>query len=184
MAVKTCTVNGKPWYKGGDGICHIYTMGDKEDRQSAKDLAMADDEKMTKQEIEQPQIQKSDKTMKIIKTDNGFNTVLFVALTPEETDRNWDVITVEEITKTAHDFVRNLTKKAVNVDHQDDTEIETAEFVESFIAPVDIAVGLETIPEWSWVVGIKFDDTTYQAIKDGDFVGISIEWYGNREQVA
>ena len=121
--------------------------------------------------------------MQIIKTDNSFNTVLFVALVPMETDRNGDAITNEEITKTAHDFVRNLTKKAVNVDHQSDTDIETAEFVESFIAPVDIPVGLETIPEGAWVVGIKFDDDTYKAIQDGDFVGISIEGKGNREQL-
>lgn len=113
--------------------------------------------------------------MQIIKTDNSFNTVLFVALVPLEIDRNGDIITEEEITKTAHDFVRNLGKKAVNVDHEDNTEITTAEFVESFIAPVDIPVGLETIPQGAWVVGIRFDDDTYKAIQDGEFVGISIE---------
>ena len=48
---------------------------------------------------------------------------------------------------TAHEFVRNLNKKAVNVDHQDNTEITSAEFVESFIAPVEIQVGFETIPK-------------------------------------
>jgi len=78
--------------------------------------------------------------MKIIKTDNCFNTVLFVALVPFEIDRNGDIITDEEITKTAHDFVKNLASKSVNVDHTEDTEIKTAEFVESFIAPVDIPV--------------------------------------------
>lgn len=128
-------------------------------------------------------MQDKDKKMQIIKTDNGFNTVLFVALVPLEVDRNGDMITEEEITKTAHDFVMNLSKKAVNVDHEDDTEIKTAEFVESFIAPVEIQVGLETIPKGSWVVGIKFDDDTYKAIQDGDFVGISIEWFGKREEI-
>ena len=125
----------------------------------------------------------TDKKMQIIKTDNGFNTVLFVALVPLEVDRNWDIITEQEITKTAHDFVMNLSKKAVNVDHEDDTEIKTAEFVESFIAPVEIQVWFETIPKGSWVIGIKFDDETYKAIQDGDFVGISIEWYWAREEV-
>jgi hypothetical protein len=50
------------------------------------------------------------------------------------------MISEDEITKTAHDFVKNLNKKAVNVDHEDDTDIKTAEFVESFIAPVEIEV--------------------------------------------
>lgn len=122
--------------------------------------------------------------IQIIKTDNSFNTVLFVALVPFEVDRNWDIITEEEITMTAHEFVRNLNKKAVNVDHEDNTEITSAEFVESFIAPVEIQVGFETIPKWSWVVGIKFDDATYKAVQDGDFVGISVEGFGVREKVA
>ena len=66
---------------------------------------------------------------------------------PFEIDRNGDIITDVEITKTAHDFVKNLGDKAVNVDHEEETDLETAEFVESFIAPVDIQVGLETIPK-------------------------------------
>lgn len=98
-------------------------------------------------EQEKSKIEKNANKMQIIKTDNGFNTVLFVALVPFEIDRNGDIITEEEITKTAHDFVRNLSKKSVNVDHQEDTDITTAEFVESFVAPVTIPVGLETIPK-------------------------------------
>lgn len=89
----------------------------------------------------------TEKKIQIIKTDNSFNTVLFVALVPFEVDRNGDIITQDEITKTAHEFVRNLSKKVVNVDHEDDTEIRTAEYVESFIAPVEIQVGFETIPQ-------------------------------------
>lgn len=125
-----------------------------------------------------------DKTMQIIKSDNSFNTILFVALVPMEIDRNGDMITEAEITKTAHDFVRNLSKKKVNVDHESDTDIATAEFVESFVAPVEINVWLETIPKGSWVVGIKFDDDTYSAIQNGDFVGISIEGVGIKEEIA
>lgn len=121
--------------------------------------------------------------IQIIKTDNKHNTVLFVALVPFEVDRNWDIITEDEITKSAHEFVRNLNKKAVNVDHEDNTEIQLAEFVESFIAPVEIQVGFEMIPKWSWVVGIKFDDATYKAVQDGDFVGVSVEGSGVREKV-
>jgi len=123
------------------------------------------------------------KEMQIIKTDNSCNTILFVALVPLEIDRNGDSITEQEITKTAHEFVRNLSKKAVNVDHESNTDIANAEFVESFIAPVEVQVWLENIPKWSWVVGIKFDDDTYKAIQGGDFVGISIEGVGVSEAV-
>lgn len=156
-------------------------MGDRDSREKAKTSA-----EMQGREIEQEKnklTKKEDGKMHIIKTDNSFNTVLFVALVPLEIDRNGDMITEDEITKTAHDFVRNLNKKAVNVDHEEETDIKNAEFVESFIAPVDIPVGLETIPKGAWVVGIKFDDDTYKAIQDGDFVGISIEGVGQREEL-
>lgn len=120
--------------------------------------------------------------IQIIKTDNSFNTVLFVALVPDEVDRNWDIITLEEITKTAHEFMSNVNDKSLNVDHND-WEIIKAEFVESFVAPVEIPVGLETIPKGSWVVWIKFDDDTYKAIQDWDFVWISIQWKWIREEI-
>jgi len=119
--------------------------------------------------------------VKIIKTDNSFNTVLFVALAPDEEDRNGDVITEDEITKTAHDFIRNLNKKAVNVDHKENTDIDNAEFVESFVAPVDISVWDETIQKWSWIIWIKFDEKTYTNIKKWEYIWISIEWKWNRE---
>lgn len=124
-----------------------------------------------------------DQQIQIIKTDDSFNTVLFVALVPNEMDRNWDYITEHEITKTAHDFMINLHEKRVNVDHQKETDIEDAKFVESFIAPVDIHVWMEIIPKWSWVVGIRFDSATYQEILEWDFVGISIEWFGTRQEI-
>lgn len=180
MPIKTCRLDGKPWYKWGDsGKCYTYNSWDKEAREKARSKA---EDQWKAIEVNKAEDQ-NDLKMQIIKTDNSFNTVLFVALVPFETDRNGDVITDVEITKTAHDFVRNLSKKAVNVDHEDDKDIENAEFVESFIAPVDIPVGLETIPKWAWVVGIQFDDETYKAIQDGEFVGISIEWYWNREEM-
>jgi len=162
MAVKTCRIDGND-----------YTSGDKTSREEAKIKAEKQGVLMNKE-------QSND--MQIIKTDNSFNTVLFVALAPDEEDRNGDTITLEEITKTAHDFVLNLSKKAVNVDHEEGTDIQTAEFVESFVAPVSIKVGKSKIPSWSWVVGIRFDDETYKAIVDGDFVGISIEGRGVREE--
>lgn len=180
--IQACRINDEPWYKYGEsGTCYTYIFGDQKSREDAKTQA-----EMQGREIEQEKtkIEKTSSKMQIIKTDNGFNTVLFVALVPFEIDRNGDIITEEEITKTAHDFVRNLSKKKVNVDHEKDTDIQTAEFVESFVAPVTIPVGLETIPKGSWVVGIKFDDETYQKIQDGEFVGISIEGVGQREEIS
>lgn len=182
MPVKACQINGKPWYKRwDDGACYPYEMWDKDSRETARSKAM---EQWKAIEVNKVNTTIDVDTTRIVKTEvSSFNTVLFVALVPFDVDRNGDIITDVEITKTAHDFVIHLSKKKVNVDHQENTDITTAEFVESFIAPVEIPVGLEVIPKWAWIVGIRFDDDTYKAIQDGEFVGISIEWKGIREEI-
>jgi hypothetical protein len=62
----------------------------------------------------------------------SFNTVLFVALVPDKEDRNGDIISADEIVKTAHKFMSDLQNKAVNIDHTDEL-VEDAQFVESYI---------------------------------------------------
>ncbi len=82
---------------------------------------------------------------RIIKTNDTHKTVTYVILEPDSPDLDGDYIDENEIIKTAHDFVENLHLKKINYNHQDDTDTEDATFVESFIAPVDIEVGEETI---------------------------------------
>lgn len=62
--------------------------------------------------------------IKLLKTDDKHKTVSFCVLTPDIEDRNWDVITSEEIIKTADDFGANMQNKFLNIDHEDNTEIE------------------------------------------------------------
>lgn len=80
--------------------------------------------------------------IKLLKTDDNHKTVSFCVLTPDIEDRNWDVITTDEIIKTAHDFGANMQNKFLNIDHEDNTQIEKSkyQFVENFIAPNDIIV--------------------------------------------
>lgn len=65
---------------------------------------------------------------------------MFVVLTPNVADRNGDIMSEDQIIKTAHEFVINLAQKSINVDHQDGTDLpeDEARVVESFIAPVDL----------------------------------------------
>ena len=180
--VQACRLDWKPWYKrGNQGNCFTYELWDADGRAKAlKQAELEWNEIIVEKKADNKPL---DLKMQIIKTENSFNTVLFVALVPFEIDRNGDIITDIEITKTAHEFMTNLSRKTVNVDHEDNTEIRTAEFVESFIAPVDIPIWFETIPKWCWIIWIKFDDDTYKAIQDGDFVGISIQGRGVREEI-
>lgn len=81
--------------------------------------------------------------MQLLKTDNTHKTISFCVLTPDIMDRNGDIISEDEITKTAHDFMQNISEKYINIDHEDGTNIDKSKysFVENFIAPTDIIVG-------------------------------------------
>lgn len=122
--------------------------------------------------------------MQILKADDSLRTATFVALVPDVEDRNGDVITAKEIAKTAHRFMQDVINKKVNVNHKAWTDLEDVKYVESYIAPVDMEIkkGV-TIPKWSWLVGMKFNEELFKKVSSGEFSGISIEatWY--REEV-
>ena len=113
-----------------------------------------------------------------IKKIESQNTALFIALVPDEVDLNGDKISAEEIKKAAYEFMKNLQDKAVNIDHEEKTNIETAHFVESYLTLVDMERNGDTIPQWTWIVGIQFDEDTFEKVQEGDFIWISIEWKG------
>lgn len=118
--------------------------------------------------------------IKLLKTDDNHKTISFCVLTPNIEDRNGDIITPEEIIKTAHDFWANMQEKFLNIDHLDNTHIDKKEyiFVENFIAPSDIIVGENIVKKWSWYVGIKFiNEELYKMVKSWDFVWVSMEGY-------
>lgn len=112
--------------------------------------------------------------MRIVKASLKHRTAVFVVLEPEVVDRNGDIVGVEEITDAAHDFVLNLSEKAVNVDHKKNTDTPDAQFVESYILPADLEgedpEGNEyTISAGSWMVGIKFSEVLWEELQKGKF---------------
>ena len=118
--------------------------------------------------------------IRLLKTDDIHKTVIFCILTSDTPDRNWDVITSEEIIKTAHDFGVNMQNKFLNADYEENTEIEKTkyQFVENFIALNDIIVWETIVKKWSWYVGVNFlDNELYKSVKVWEFVWVSMEWY-------
>lgn len=117
-------------------------------------------------------------TQKILHKSTDHKTITFVILEPWVEDRNGDIINENEIIKTAHEFMSNLQKKNVNINHQANTDQDGVRFVESFVLPVDLQFGTEVVKQWSWLVAFKFDDEDlYQKVIDGDIVWVSMEWY-------
>lgn len=112
----------------------------------------------------------------IVKTSEVHKTITFAVLIPNEVDLNNDTIDADEIIKTAHNFVENLDLKKINVDHKDWTDIATIKIVESYILPQTMEFEDWSLPEWTWMVALKFeDDLLYQSVLNGEYVGISME---------
>ena len=88
-----------------------------------------------------------------IRKEAKFNIVTFVALVPDEEDFNGDIISSDEIQKTAIEFMQNIQNKDMNIDHDDDVTVDSFSFVESYIAPIDMEIDVSVIiPKGSWII--------------------------------
>lgn len=118
----------------------------------------------------------------IYKTEDTHQTVTYVALVPDVKDFNGDLISKDEVIKTAHEFVINLQTKNINVDHKKGSDIskEDVVVVESYITPVEIKnADDKKIPQGSRLIALKFlSADLWEEVKAGQYVGISIEGRG------
>ena len=117
---------------------------------------------------------------KVKEYNNAHKIVTFAVLVPDEEDLNGDIITADEVIKTAVDFAKNLAEKKINFDHEAGTETEEAWFVETYILPVE----LDGLPKGTWMVGIQFSDDLYQKVVDQKIVGVSMEGWGDVETIS
>jgi hypothetical protein len=125
------------------------------------------------------------KRTNIVKTSIIHYTVTYVVLEPDVEDLNGDIISKDEIIKTAHEFVINLSAKSINVDHEDGKEVEPEEarIVESYVTPVSIETDGGIISAGSRLVAIKFSPTMYEKVIAGEFVGVSLQGTGVQDPV-
>jgi len=98
--------------------------------------------------------------------------VLGIVLVPEEVDSQGDVYSGEEVRQAAHQFMEEY--QTVGVMHRDKAAPQVR-VVESFCAPVDFAVGENTVKAGTWLLGIHVaDDGLWQSVKAGELTGLSI----------
>jgi hypothetical protein len=107
-----------------------------------------------------------------------------VVLEPHTIDAQDDVMTKDDIEKTAHAYLEK--SRVIGGEH---TKAIDAVPVESFIAPQDFTVsgqyGDQVVKEGSWVLGVKVKDPAeWQKVLDGDYTGVSIGGMGQRQEIA
>lgn len=122
-----------------------------------------------------------EKNTSFITKDLKKQIVYCVVLEPETVDLQGDVISAEEIEKAAHEY---MEKHRLIGDAHQEIGVQAVP-VESFIAPVDMAVGDgEAIKKGSWVMAIKVNDPElWGAVESGEYTGFSIGGTGIREDM-
>lgn len=111
----------------------------------------------------------------IAKADHEEQTVTGVVLQPEVVDSQGDIMSAEVIKATAFKFLANFNKTTkLGVQHSVFKK-GRLELVESFIAPIDMVLGLKTVKAGSWVMTVKvLDARLWKRVKDGLITGFSI----------
>ncbi len=122
------------------------------------------------------------KDIRIAKADSAKQIVYGVVYEPEEEDAHGDTMTAEEIEKAAHGFMER--QNTYNIDKQHDLDADKGFVVESYIAPVDMALGDQEIKKGTWVAGVKVTDAaTWEQIEKGEITGFSMWGVGKREKI-
>lgn len=104
-------------------------------------------------------------------TNEELKQATFLVLAPEEIDEHGDIYSAEEVRKACHNF--NQSSMTANLLHL--VETTSFDFVESFIAPVDMVLGERLIKSGSWLVVTQiYDDEIWDEVKKGNLTGVSV----------
>ena len=98
--------------------------------------------------------------------------VFGVVLEPDVVDTQKDTYSAAEVRKAAHRFMEAHAQLG-----KQHAEIVTGKLkiLESYVAPVDFAVGSEVVKAGTWMLAIRVvDDELWTAVKSGSFTGFSI----------
>ncbi|MBN7275096.1 DNA methyltransferase [Ligilactobacillus pobuzihii] len=106
----------------------------------------------------------------LIKEDDPQKLVYGVVYEPDVEDSQGDSMGAAEIEKAAHGFMENYQQ----IDKQHDFTTHAGQVVESYIAPADMEIGMQTVTKGTWVLVTKATDEIWDAIQKGDYTGYSL----------
>lgn len=116
----------------------------------------------------------------ILKTDEELGVAYSIVYAPGELDTHGDHTDAEEIRKAAYStMARGRVAKGVSIDHEHDFKPGESFVCESWI----VRKGDELFPddEGAWAVGVKLSDSDLEAVKKGDYTGVSMGGWMNVE---
>lgn len=120
----------------------------------------------------------SDESLKmfipITKANDDEQTVTGVVLQPEVVDGQGDIYDAKVIRKAAHKFLAGYNAQTkMGLMHKDFKP--RFELLESFLAPLDMAIGSKVVKSGSWIIVVRvLDKAIWTKVKDGKLTGFSI----------
>jgi 2'-5' RNA ligase len=127
---------------------------------------------------------KGGKECVIVRKEAMKQIVYGVVLSPDEFDSQGDIMSAEEIMKTAHKYIAD-----VRVGGAQHKQKINAYPVESYLAPQDLefpdeGYGPQTVKKGAWVLGMKVEDPDeWEKVCDGEYQSFSIGGIGDRSPV-
>ena len=119
----------------------------------------------------------------IVKADEEKHLVYGAVLIPDTRDSQGDIITAEEIEKTAHAYL--IQSRNIDNRHAEALPLEKARPVESYILPQDTTLGKKELPQGTWIMTVHIpDDVLWKSVKAGELNAFSIYGVGKRKRVS
>lgn len=118
-------------------------------------------------------------TVEIAKTNGEQQIITGIVLEPETVDAQGDIYSAEVIEDTAHQFLSVYNRKTrLGLQHKSFKAPGSDgrfSIVESYVAPIEFAMGARTVKAGSWIMSVKVHDATiWKGVKDGKITGFSI----------
>mgnify|MGYP001564862500 CR=1 FL=1 len=117
----------------------------------------------------------------IFKKDEDSRLIFGEVLIPDVEDAQGDIISEEEIAKTARNFLVGYRQQTTSMGEMHKKEARGVVVVESYVAPVDFVVEDKDITKGTWIVVSKINsDKIWNLVKEGKYTGYSIGGRGKR----
>lgn len=133
---------------------------------------------------------KSTTTLYLAKDVDGFDEVdeerqiaFAPVLIPGEADKQGDIVPDHEIERAAHKYLAEYRKVDSDHDLFEGKGVPVESWTLKQATTFDLPDGSESreFPVGTWVLGVKFEDDTWERVKEGDLTGFSI--YGGARPI-
>jgi len=109
--------------------------------------------------------------------ESEFTYVLGPVLVPESVDKQGDIVSREEVEKAAHGYMEDSQRPGLM--HRLMLGNRDAAVVESYLTRVEHKFGKRTIPEGTWMVGMRlYEERLRKLVLSGEMRGYSIGGQG------